>query len=503
MNSSYAAEKKLRWKITNPTWTEDFELQYQNFIHTMGVARKNNACHTTDQCLRSNLANPLYAAKNPAGLQSIFSDCADLPYVLRAYFAWMNDLPFTFPTDLVEAKSFTRNKSDIRYSRYGNIITQKRIIRSGDNINSVLEDVVNSTSTASFRTNVTKYDSGNLFRDTYPTNINRNAITPGTIVYDPNGHVAVVYEITKTGQIHLIDAHPDNSLTTITYGEKFARTGVKTAGGFSNFRPFSYENGNVTPKRNSELPNFSLIQYQKDPYIYKGEIVSFYEYVRLVMADGDIIFNPVSELKDYMNELCLDIKYREDAVNIALKNKIDQQSHPYLLPANIYGSDGDWEAYATPARDARFKASLREVKKYLTKVFEGQIDRSIKINYQGDDLKTQLREVYLTITRSCSIHPTTNLTMNLDDVLQNILALSFDPYHCASLRWGIIGDQNCQSSTNKNKWYYAEQGLRNRVDRDYSIKTDFSVDDLPNAPASQVEKPDLSLDQLLEIPREN
>jgi hypothetical protein len=173
------------------------------------------------------------------------------------------------------------------------------------------------------------------------------------------------------------------------------------------------------------------------------------------------------------------------------------------IPANIYGSDGDWEAYATPARDARFKASLREVKKYLTKVFAGQMDQSIKINYQGDDLKSKLRELYLNISRSCTIHPTTNLTINLDDVLQNIFALSFDPYHCTTLRWGIIGDPSCQGSANKNKWYYAEQGLRNRVDRDYSLKTDYSVDDLPKAPASQVEKPDLSLDQLLEISREN
>jgi hypothetical protein len=153
-------------------------------------------------------------------------------------------------------------------------------------------------------------------------------------------------------------------------------------------------------------------------------------------------------------------------------------------------------------RDARIKESVREVKQYLAKIFQGQIDHTIKIHFKGEDLKTELRNLYLNISQSCKVHPTANLEINLDAVLLNLFALSFDPYHCALLRWGITDTAGCEGSIDKNKWYQAEQGLRNRVDRDYSIRTDYNVDELPNAPASQVEKPDLSLDQLLEIPRE-
>lgn len=501
LQASANGTKSLYWRILNPNWTPEFELSYQNFIHTMGMARKNGACHTVDQCLRSPVANPQYFNMNPRRLKNIFSDCADLPYVLRAYFSWMNDLPFAYATELVEAISKSSNKSDIRYSKYGNIVTAKRTIYGGENINEVLSNVVDSVSSATFRTDASKNDSGYLFRDTYPVNIDRKYIVPGTMVYDPNGHVAIVYEVTNNGQIYLIDSHPDNTMTTITYGEKFARSKTRTGGGFSNFRSFSIAGGNVVPKRNSDLSGYSLIQYQTTPFIFKGQVVTFYEYVRDVMADGDIVYNPVTEFSNYVDEICQDIKYREEAVNIAIKADVDKRDHPDTLPSNIYGADGDWEIYATSARDARLKASVREIKEYLTKILTGYTDHSLKINYTGGDLTSELRDIYMTKANSCTIMVNPSVGMNLDTVLINLFALSFDPYHCAELRWGITGSNSCNTSSNKLKWYKAEQGLRNRVDRDYSIKTDYDVDSLPNAPASQVKKPDLSFDQLLNIPR--
>lgn len=489
--------KSIRWKIQNLSWENAHELSYQQFIHTLGLARKNGQCHTLDQCLRSSAANPTYYKMNPNNLKNIFSDCADLPYVLRAYFAWMNDLPFTYPSDLVEAKSLSRNLKDIRYSRYGNIITAKTYIQNGQNINRVLQDIVDTISTASFRTNASKYDSGELFRDTYPVDVDRKAIVPGTILYDPNGHVAVVYQVTASGKIQMIDAHPDNSLSAITYGEKFARSGVKIAAGFSNFRSFSVAGNSVTTKKNDNLPYYSLIQFQKGPFIFKGQEYSFYEYLRRKLADGDIIYNPLVEFSDMLTELCMDVKYREEAVNTSVTAGLQNQTHPEYLPENIYGADGDWEAYATPARDARLKTSVKEIKELLKKVIDGKRNKTVLIDYEGLDLVKDLRDIYQAKSSACTLKPTPKRTVNLEFVLKNLFALSFDPYHCAELRWGLT----CQASENKMAWYKAEQGLRNRLDRDNTIKTNYNVKTLPDAPVSQVEKPDLDFDKLLEITR--
>lgn len=488
--------KSLRWKIKNSTWNSSDEIKFQSFIHTLGLARKKNICTTLDQCLKSPIANPMYADKNPDGLSNIYSDCADLPFVLRAYFAWMNDLPFSYPTGLeavVPETPTTKNEGDIRYSKYGNIITEKYFVRNGDNINRILGDVVDSISTGSFRTDPSKHDTGRLFRDTYSVDIDRNFIVPGTVVYDPNGHIALVYEVTSTGQIHMIDSHPDNTLTTITYGEKFPRSSVRVAGGFSRFRPFSM-NGGITATPNSDLQGYSLIQYQSGPFIFKGQVVSFYEYVRLKMADGDIIYDPISEFNDFMEEICLDVKYREDAVNIALKAGMDQHDHPSLLPENIYGSDGDWEAYATPSRDARLKAIVRGTRDYLAKIINGISSKKIKIKYDGNDLIKDLRDLYVGKSAQCSIVATKSMTLNLDQVLNHLFDLSFDPYHCSALRWGIK-NQSCE----KMNWYEAEQGLRNRIDIDYNLKTDYDVNRLPDAPASKMPRPDFNFHQLLQM----
>jgi hypothetical protein len=489
--------KSLHWKILNESWNPGHELIYQDFVHKLGLARKRGACRTTDECLRSPIANPLYYKLNPTRLESIFSDCADLPFILRAYFSWMNDLPFGHPTDLVAATSFSSNKGDIRYSKFGNIVTAKRYVRNGDNINKILQNTTDTISTASFRTNAALNDSGDLFRDTYPVDITRQAIVPGTVLYDANGHVAVVYDITSSGKILLIDAHPDNSLTTITYGEKFARTKVQIGGGFSNFRPFSVAGDSIESKVNADLPSYSLIQYQKDPFIYKGQEVTFYEYVRKMLTDGVIIYDPISEFNDFLDELCQDVKDREQAVNTAIASDIQNRPHPEFLPENIYGTDGDWEAYATPSRDARLKASVREGKEFLVKVINGYLNHDPNIHYDGPDLVKELREIYLAKSKSCSIHATSEIEINLDFILNKLFALSFDPYHCAELRWGIP----CQSTPNKISWYKAEQGLRNRIDRDYSMKTNYDVETLPSAPVSQVEMPDLNYDPLLEIVR--
>ena len=180
---------------------------------------------------------------------------------------------------------------------------------------------------------------------------------------------------------------------------------------------------------------------------------------------------------------------------------LQNQPHPVLLPENIYGADGDWEIYATPSRDARLKSSVLEIKEFLEKVITGFSSSNTYINFYGSDLVKDLREIYFAKTQSCVIKPNSEKLINLDFVLTNLFALSFDPYHCPELRWGILDSANCDSASNKITWYNAEQGLKNRIDRDYNIKTNYDEVILPNTPASKINKPDLIFDKILKIER--
>lgn len=542
------SKKSVLWQIKKSNWSKSDERSYSEFIAKLGKAKKEGHCHTTDQCLKSSKANPKYYQLNPAGLSSIFSDCADLPYVLRAYFAWMNDLPFAFPTALHPATWYTPEKElirneikelqkelysagffkkrkikyqikklrkklndgrsktpDLRYNHLGNVITSKRLIENGDNINEVLRTIVNHISTASFRTNASRSEREGLFRDTYPVEVSRDSIVPGTVLYDPNGHIAVVYEVTESGKIHLIDAHPDNSLTAITYGEKFKRTTVEIGGGFSNWRPFSYENGNVDFKDNSELDDYSLEQFQQSSvFSHDQKDLTFYEYVRHKLSIGNLKYYPEVELTELLDEICYDFKERALAVDKAIRANIHLKSHPVTLPRNIYGTEGEWETYSTPSRDARLKSSIREGRNLLSKILEGHANGDESIIYHGQNLKEDLKRIYRKRSSACLIKVvgTTNqhYQFNLDELIDGIYDLSFDPYHCVELRWGLNDSSSlssCGDSSEKIHWYQAQAGLRMRIDRDYSLRMNYGAYELESAPISSIEREEISIKDLL------
>jgi hypothetical protein len=522
-------KKSLRWQIKNTSWTKSIDKSYKEFVAGIGMAKRAGICHTTAACIKNPVANPKYYNLNPAGLQNVYADCADLPYVLKAYFSWMNDLPFTFPivltavlapgeknfmdeltsTDVgIGDKKFPwgsgSKKTDIRYNRYGNIIVEKRFIKNGENINKVLTEVADTISTATFRTNASNNTTSKLFRDTYPIAITRDSVKAGTVLYDPNGHVAIVYEVTPNGKVHLIDAHPDNSLTAITYGEKFTQTNVVIGGGFSNWRPFDVD-GSVRATANEDLPDYSLEQFnRKKDFIINNVAMNFHEYVRNKLSVGALSYNPILELKESLEEICNDVKERATAVTLGITSGISKKNHPNELPANIYGTDGDWENYSTPSRDARLKASVREGRALMIKMLEGKRNNDPTIIYEGQDLNSDLQVTYTKAVNKCvfDVRKTNGHveSVNLDFVLKNIFKLSFDPYHCVELRWGMLDSESlhsCNTTKENMEWYKAEQGLRNLISRDYAIKMNFSLKELPNSPFGKIPEENISIEDAL------
>ena len=67
------------------------------------------------------------------------------------------------------------------------------------------------------------------------------SIRPGTVIYDPNGHLAIVWKIEPDGRLRYIDAHPDNSLTRGFYDLRFVRASPGMGAGFKNWRPMRLE----------------------------------------------------------------------------------------------------------------------------------------------------------------------------------------------------------------------------------------------------------------------
>lgn len=504
--------KSLIWGIRHLEWTPQNEKLYQEFITSLGEGKEAKLCQTTFQCIQNPKVNKLYAKLNPKDFK-FFSDCADLPYVLRAYFAWMNDLPFVYPVDVDKFDPVQDATTDIRYTKFGNKISKLRIVKTGANINDIIYDILDNVQSGVFRIHPRLDVYDNVFTDFYSVKISREAIVPGTVIYDPAGHVLVVYRVEKDGRIQCIDAHPDDSLTRKVYGEQFVRSRPAAGAGFKYFRPFKlvdatlneqgfYIGGKIVPLRNNQIGQFGLEQYygnenivqspemmdqnwSKGRFIYDGKPVGYYDYVRLRLSIGRVVFNPVTEFKNNLIELCSEFTERAHSVARAASSGVSLKPHPEKLPENIFGTSGEWEAFSTPARDARIKAFLREMIKNLKLNYSRFKSGDPLIAFSGSNLLEELKNTYQKEVKACKVTYVNSklapVTLTLDQLIERIYLLSFDPYHCPELRFGASGNEllTCPNDQNKMLWYSKQQRLRNMIDRNYELRMDLTLDQMP------------------------
>ncbi|HEU0095261.1 MAG TPA: hypothetical protein VFQ52_02315, partial [Rhizomicrobium sp.] len=176
-------------RIQSESWTAGDERGYGEFITAIG----ESGCRTVDACLRGP-ANP-FRASDPPDFR-FRSDCADLPYFLRFYYAWKRGLPFSYVSD-VSARGRVR---DIRYSPKGNQVEARRDVLSGDDGLRVLNALRDRISSATYRIHPAL--DGN---DLYSPALMPHGIRPGTVIYDPNGHLAIIWRIEPDGRIRYID----------------------------------------------------------------------------------------------------------------------------------------------------------------------------------------------------------------------------------------------------------------------------------------------------------
>lgn len=489
----------LRWRVVRTAWTDSDERAFGEFVTAIGESN----CRTFDECLKGPWN--IYRASDPKGM-FFYADCADLPYALRAYFAWKNGLPFSY----VSAVAPIGASNDLRYSRYGNYAVRRTdVVAQADgsfpNARTVLNTVNNFVSSAMYRF-APDVSRGELF-DFYPVKIARGSIRPGTVIYDPNGHVAVVYKVDDEGRIRFIDTHPDNTLTRGSYGKRFVRASAPMGAGFKNWRPMklagatkgpdgTWTGGRVVLARDSEIADWSdeqffgtetseARQWQAARFVHDGTALDYYDYVRQALATGDVNYDPVAEMRLMIRELCDDLHYRVQAVDVAVAAGLHRQAQPSRLPDNIYGTHGDWETYSTPSRDARLKTSFVELRETVARFVEMAEAGDPKLSYDGGDIRRDLQAAYKEEAGACNISYTASngeaRAMSFEEARSRVFDFSFDPYHCPERRWGARDEAElatCPDGRDKTDWYKAQQRLRNQIERAYDVRMGFTLAEL-------------------------
>lgn len=407
----------------------------------------------------------------------------------------------------------TDKDDNLRYTKNGNIVYRRSSVlatknKLPDGPAYITGTLMKSVYTAVFRLEDEIENRPGLESDYYPSDISREAIRPGTAIYDPAGHVAIVYKVTDDGKIYFIDAHPDNSLTSSMYGTKFVRSRPAQGAGFKNFRKQelvgatfdaalgSYVGGKVTVSPVNAHKEFSVVQkygtdnkpipnWKEGAFILAGVKLDYFDYLRAKMSKGNLRINPIEEVKAITSDLCTSAQDRVDSVQGAIAQNIHVKAHPERLPYNIYGTSGEWESFSTPSRDARFKTSFKELRDKIEKMFIAYKNGDPQIDYSGANIKGDMLKSYLQTSQACKIMYTKSngaaVSLNLENIRQRLFALSFDPYNCPELRWGASSEQElatCKDDANKREWFKREVWLRNQIERVYDVRMDYSLSEL-------------------------
>src|ERR1700742_2206122 len=161
-----ASAQTSSWRITKDHWDAGDEAGFSRFVMAIG----ESGCSTSQSCLRDP-ANPWRGSDRH--FLDIDVDCAKLPYLLRAYYAWKNGLPFSY-VDGVAGSRFGHSAN--------RIVSRAGIIDHGNGIDApaAIRTMIDNVYSGTFRTDAA-HDTA-IPADFYSPALQPGSIRPGTLI---------------------------------------------------------------------------------------------------------------------------------------------------------------------------------------------------------------------------------------------------------------------------------------------------------------------------------
>jgi hypothetical protein len=485
--------------IMKTEWDEEDEAEFSELIAAIGASN----CRSFIDCLK-HPANFLRDS-DPPDLRAL-SDCADFPLMLRAYYAWKRGLPFSVASAIRTSDPPPepgKPPTDFRYTVSGNqIATRKsftaREVRDVDGkllgahhptIEDIWDHIHNVVSSSMYRTDPRDEDT-KRFSDFYSPTIDRNHIKAGTVLYAPQGHVALVHKVDSNGDVNVVQDSTDGIISRINFNKNsFPQSRISHGAGFKNWRPQKlvgatrnaagyYIGGTIEAATNEELRKqgkFSMDQYrsQGGKYEHSGQELAWEDFVAARLSGKPWKRDPIGDFSKRIQALCSQVQNRVRAVAAAVERGLPNQPHPEKLPTNIFGADQpDWESFSSPGRDADLRAMMSDLVSFSRDMNSLSPDELKKTAYTGANLNADMQKEFRSQSESCKIEYINSrgrkVPLSLTDVINRAEKLSFDPYHCPELRWGAEGAEaeSCKQHPSSAEWYVVQRPLRQQKSRD-------------------------------------
>lgn len=413
-------------------------------------------------------------------------DCADLPYFLRAYFAFKMGLPFgyskcsrgggghppkcfaffniqrmepggqpdpqqqagepgTVPEGMPLAPAGGRPKPVPAPSwAVHSPDAAKRLglaTAFGRYLSGPLADGVHS---ASARTALADDNS-----DYYPVPLTEETLRPGTVYVDPYGHVLMIsrriaQSDTAAGIIFAVDAQPDGTVARKRFWQGnflFATDPGLGGPGFKRFRPLVRDKGgdirrlaNAEIARTPDYGDFSLDQG-------KLTLEGFYDRMDDVMSPSPL--DPRAALMEKIAALEEQVKTRVTSVENGRKfQNSGKRDADMPEGATIFEASGVWEDFSTPSRDLRLLIAIDVVRGFADHVARRPdhyaMPAGASVAAVKGDLESALAQELQTRKFTYPRTDGTTWTLSLKDVLDRsaLLEMAYNPNDCVELRWG-------------------------------------------------------------------
>ncbi|TRO79331.1 hypothetical protein [Trichloromonas acetexigens] len=393
--------------------------------------------------LRDPARNFLYDYLRPGEDARISAepDCADLPYFLRAYFAWKLGLPLAYrPCD----RGTAQRPPQCGPPRLDTSFVGTRA--AAEAFRKTSRDLVNVVHSGNARTALDAEAC-----DFYPVPLTREYLWPGTLFADPYGHILILTKWfpqtdTSPGVLLAVDAQPDNSVARKRYWEgNFLFAATPSAGpGFKAYRAPGRSGkswrqpANAALDGRSGLPPFSTEQADMAP----GDFYARME--GLINPQG---LNPEAAYRSTLDALMEQLETRVRSVDNGENYMRAERGRVVAMPKGpaIFETVGPWEDYATPSRDMRLLIAMKvlaglpeRIRRHPELFKLGDRDaEEAAAGIEGLHARTA-EERFISYTRSDG--GTWRLSLAEIYRRQAALEIAYNPNDCVERRWGASLD---------------------------------------------------------------
>ena len=415
-------------------------------------------------------------------------DCADLPYFLRAYFAFKMGLPFGYskctrgdggraphcpqwfsiqnlepppprpePVAAPSAPAASRstgilgsvfggpeaNTSSEPAANPPSAPEPKRLglaAAFGEYARAVGGGVHSGSARTALNDNNTDY---------YPVALKQETLRPGTVYADPYGHVLmIVRRVPQSGDtpgvILAVDGQPDGTVARKRFWRGnflFAQNLALGGPGFKRFRPIVLGNNGVLRRltndeiaKNPQYADFSLDQSRLG-------IEDFYDRMDDVMSPAPL--DPLHAMKEAITSLDEQVKVRVTSVENGRKFLNSGRGEANMPDgAAIFETIGAWEDFATPSRDLRLLIALDVVGGFPDRVARRTERYAMPKEKSVADVKTELQSVLVSELSMRKFSYTRSdgsaWILTLKDMFDRAadLEMAYNLNDCVELRWG-------------------------------------------------------------------